>query len=178
MNKISTKKIALNGLMIALVFLGTYLTRIPGPVPPGYINFGDAIIMIAAILLGRNTGLVAGSIGSAIADIVSGGMIFAPFTFIIKGVEGFVIGLIVTNAGEDRKGEALKIIAVIIGSGIMVAGYFFAELTALQIFDKTFGYTAAITELPLNLIQGGISIIIGYALTSVLTRAGIKKALI
>ena len=175
MNGISTKKIVLNGLMIALVFLGTYLTRIPGPVPPGYINFGDAIIMIAAIMLGRNSGFLAGAIGSAIADIAAGGIIFAPITFIVKGVEGYVIGAITTNAGENKKGELLKIIAVVVGAAIMVAGYFFAELTVLKIFDKTFGYTAAITELPFNLIQGGISILIGYTLSTMLKRSGISK---
>ena len=177
MNKISTKKIALNGLMIALVFLGTYLTRIPGPVAPGYLNFGDAVIMVAAILLGRNSGFLAGAVGSAIADVVTGGMIFAPITFVVKGIEGYVIGAIAAKANETKKGEAIKIFAVTVGAVIMVAGYFFAETFILQIVDKTFGYSAAITELPLNLIQGGVSIVIGYALSTGLTRMGARKLL-
>lgn len=79
----------INGLMIALVFVVTRFTSIPTPV--GYFNIGDVAIMVTAVLLGKNSGFAAGAIGSAIADISSGYYIFAPVTFIIKGLEGYVI---------------------------------------------------------------------------------------
>lgn len=177
MNNAGTKKIVANGLMIALVFLATYFTRIPGPIPPGYINFGDVVIMLAAVLLGKNSGFVAGSIGSAIADLAAGAPIFAPITFIVKGLEGYIVGSAAFSAENDTTGEVRRIAAMIAGAAVMVAGYFLAEWLILSIFDKTFGYVAAITELPLNLVQGGVSAAVGYVLSAVLIRAGMQKAL-
>ncbi len=178
MRNMSTRKMVQNGLMIALVFLTTYVTRIPGPVPPGYINFGDAVIMMTAMLLGKNSGFVSGAIGSALADIASpGGIIFAPITFIVKGLEGYVAGVLTHSQVSESRSELRKIMAVVAGAAVMVAGYFFAELWILKIFDDSFGYAAAITELPFNLIQGGISAVVGYILTSLLSVVGIKRIL-
>ncbi|NSW90548.1 MAG: ECF transporter S component [Firmicutes bacterium] len=205
MENISTKKIVLNGVMIALVFLATFFTRIPGPVPPGYINFGDAVIIVTAVLLGKNSGFLAGALGSALADIVApGGVIFAPITFIVKGLEGYFVGRIAHYKREDIKAneegnmeyktetgmeqsllhnksagkyEIRKVIAIIIGTLIMVAGYFIAELSVLKLVDPTFGYTAAITELPFNLIQGGVSAVLGYVLSTLLQKAGVERLL-
>ncbi len=180
MSRVNTKKIVLAGLFIALVFLCTYFTRIPGPIPPGYINFGDAVIKVAAVLFGKSFGFFAGSIGSAIADLASpGGIIYAPITFIVKGVEGYIIGAIASSSAESgRKREVLRIVSVIAGAIVMIAGYFLAEATVLKVFDSSFGYVAAVTNLPFNVIQGGVSSIVGYLLVTVLERAGVKKALI
>ena len=178
----STKRIVLNSVAIALVFLATTFTRIPGPVPPGYINFGDAVIMITAVLLGKGSGFVAGAFGSALADIiVPGGLIFAPFTFIVKGLEGYVIGRIINGRKQEvevevsQNKELRKILGLIVGALIMVAGYFIAELTVLKFFDPAFGYAAAIAELPFNLIQGGVSVVMGYLLTTILQKTGIRE---
>jgi len=175
----STKRIVLNSVAIALVFLATTFTRIPGPVPPGYINFGDAVIMITAILLGKRSGFIAGAFGSALADVIApGGVIFAPFTFIVKGLEGYVIGKIIHDRKQEKdlskNRELRKIVGLIAGALVMVAGYFIAEMTVLKIFDPAFGYAAAIAELPFNLIQGGVSVVIGYLLTAILQKTSIR----
>lgn len=176
MNSNSTKKIVLNGVMIALVFLGTYLTRIPTPLPGGYFNLGDAVIMVAAITLGRKSGLIAGAIGSCLADIVTGGFIFAPITFIVKGLEGYFVGVIASMGQNNAKAStAMKAVAVIVGAVIMVFGYFFAETYILGMFSTGFGLTAAVTELPANLVQGGLSAVVGYALSLALIKMNVQK---
>ncbi|MCR4434660.1 MAG: ECF transporter S component [Clostridiales bacterium] len=177
MNGKSVKKIVLNGLMIALVCLATYFTRIPAPIPPGYVNIGDAVIMIAAILLGRNAGFIAGAIGSCLADLAAGAFIYAPITFVVKGVEGYITGLIASREGAEKSGEVSRIMAVVIGALIMVAGYFAAEAFILGWFDETFGISAALTNLPLNLVQGGVSAVIGYVLSAMLVRTNIQRGL-
>jgi uncharacterized membrane protein len=93
----SVRKLAMNGLMIALVFLATYFTRIPTFLPGGYFNLGDSIIMLAAAFLGPIGGLSAGGIGSAFADLAAGAFIFAPITLVVKGIEGLVVGLLAVN---------------------------------------------------------------------------------
>ncbi len=175
----TTNKVVVNGLFIALVFLCTYFTRIPGPVPPGYINFGDSVIIVAAILFGRSCGFISGSIGSAIADLASpGGIIFAPVTFIVKGLEGYVAGAAAERSSAHKRKGILRMAGTIAAVLIMVLGYFIAECYILGIFDKTFGYAAAIAELPFNLIQGGVSLVLGYCLSSILLKLGVADKIL
>jgi len=175
----SIRKLVLNGLMIALVFLVTFLPflHIPSPIAQGYFNIGDSVIMIAAILLGRKSGFIAGAIGSALGDLAVGAFIFAPFTFIVKGLEGFVVGAI-ANKNGNVPSFISKIIALASGVLTMVAGYFFFELTLIRLFDKSLAATAVIAELPGNLIQSVVSAIVAYALVAIIDKTNIIKKLI
>ncbi len=172
----STRKIVLNGLLIALVFLATYFTKIPTPLPGGYFNLGDSVIMLAAAFLGPIGGMIAGSAGSALADLAFGGFLFAPITFVVKGAEGLAVGLLISKM---RKAGGLKhgrlIAAVVAGAVIMVAGYFLAEAFLLSAFDEAFGLMAAVAEIPYNSVQGILSAILGYILTLILSKTGIEK---
>jgi len=172
MNKTHTKRIAINGAMIAMVFLATYFTKIPIPATQGYFNLGDTVIMVAAMLLGRGSGLLAGALGSLLADVVGGFFIFAPLTFVVKGLEGFIVGSFASLKGSWKSGWLGKALAVIAGALTMVAGYFIGEAYILSIFDKAFGYTVAVVALPVNLLQGGISALIAYMLSAILRKAG------
>ena len=67
--------------------------------------------------------------------------------------------------------------AIITGALVMVAGYFIAELSVLKLVDPSFGYAAAISELPFNLIQGGVSAVLGYVLSTLLEKAGVQRLL-
>jgi uncharacterized membrane protein len=92
----------MNAAFIALVTASTLLIKIPVPVTQGYINLGDAAVIIAALLFGPRTGLIAGGIGLALADWLGGYAHWAPFTLIIKGLEGFLVGLIATRASGNQ----------------------------------------------------------------------------
>ncbi len=168
-----TKKVVLNGLMIALVFLVTYTTKIPGPVGP--FNIGDSVIIVTAILLGRNSGFFAGAFGSAIADLAMGYGFFAPFTFLVKGLEGYVVGLIANKGKDYIPNEFIRVIAAIAGAVVMISGYFLCELTVLRLVDNTFGFVKAIQELPFNIVQGGVSAVVGYLLSTALLRTKVNK---
>lgn len=180
MKKNSVKKLVLNSLMIALVFLATYFTRIPTPLPGGYFNLGDSAVMLAAVFLGPVAGLAAGAIGSCLADLAAAAFIFAPVTFIVKGLEGLVVGLLATipvnrRVAEQNALSAGIIASVIVGTLIMVAGYFTAEAFLLGFFGEGFGMTAAAAELLPNLIQGGLSAVLSYILIILLGRMDIGK---
>ncbi len=173
------RKLVLSGLFIALVFLATYFTRIPTPLPGGYFNLGDAVIMLAAVFLGPVGGMIAGGIGSAFADMAAGALIFAPITLVVKGIEGLVVGLIATkyrrNYLETRRTSPFNmnlILALIVGALIIAAGYFAGEAFILSLFDSAFGLIAAAGELPTNLTQGALSAILGYVLVLLLNNAG------
>lgn len=172
----TNKKLVLTALMIAVVFLLTFIIHIPSPIPGGYFNIGDAAIMITAILLGGRAGFIAGAIGSALSDYALGYMMFVPVTFVVKGIEGLVVGLIANKNGKAS--EARKIIAIVVGALIMVVGYLVFELTVVRLLlDKTLAVSTIIAELPGNLIQGGASAIIAYSFLAVLEKTNIIKKL-
>ncbi len=177
--KISTKNLVINALMIALVFLITYLPflHIPSPIAQGYFNIGDAAIMIAALLLGKKSGFLAGALGSALADLAYGAFIFVPITFIVKGLEGYVVGAIAGRKGDREPSHGVRILAVVVGAVTMVAGYFVFEAVILRVIDKSLAFTAIVAELPGNLVQGIVSAFLAYIFIILLSRSNAIKKL-
>lgn len=143
------KALVYTSLCIAIVTLATMIIRIPAP-KNGYINFGDIMIFATAALLGKRTGFIAGGVGSALADILGGYIIYAPGTFIIKGIEGLIFALIVKKDSESNINIKSTSIAAAAAALWMVFGYFVYEYFV-------FGAAAAIPDIPGNLIQGFIS---------------------
>ena len=94
-------------------------------------------------MFGRFVGGLAGGIGSAIADIITGYGYFAPYTLIIKGLEGFLAGAI-----RDGKSTRRDLLGWFVGAVAMVTGYFLVEAYVMG-----FGVPAALVEVPSNAIQ-------------------------
>lgn len=155
-----TKVMVVNALMIALVCIATMSIQIPTPGTNGYVNVGDSLIFISSILFGPITGMIAGGIGSALADVLSGYTHWALFTLIIKGLEGYVVGMIIKNNSNLFK----NIIATTIGSIVMVFGYYICG----GILEGSF--IASLASIPPNIIQGIFSIILGVSLSYSLSK--------
>lgn len=84
MNRITVKNLTLTGLFMALIFVFTALIHIPGYT--GYIHIGDAFLFLAASILPTPYAICAGAIGAALADCLTGFVIWAPASLVIKGV--------------------------------------------------------------------------------------------
>lgn len=160
-----TRNLVLNGLMIALVCIATMIIQIPTPGTNGFVNIGDSVIFITSILFGPVPGMLAGGIGSALADVLSGYSHWALFTLIIKGAEGYIVGYIVKNNSSIIK----SIIASTIGAIVMVFGYFIAG----AILKGSFLVSAG--SIPSNMVQGGFSIVIGVLLSNSLKNVSYLK---
>ena len=150
-----TKLIVLNGLMVAFVCVATMVIQIPVPMTQGYVNIGDSIIFVTSIVFGPIPGMIAGGIGSALADILTGYSYWALFTLIIKGFEGYIVGIIVRKNTNLIK----NILATLLGVIIMVFGYliFGAFLQG--------SFIVSLSSVPSNIIQGIISMVIGIPLS-------------
>ena len=83
--KTKTQKIVMAALLAALACIATMIIKIPSPLK-GYINLGDCIVLLAGWMLLPKYGFLAAGLGSALADLFSGYVIYAPATFVIKGV--------------------------------------------------------------------------------------------
>lgn len=69
---------------MALTCIATMLIQIP--IPLGYAHLGDSVILITAYLFGPVVGALAGGIGSAMADILTGYPVWAVPTLLIKTI--------------------------------------------------------------------------------------------
>ncbi len=143
--------ITITGLFMAI---NIGLSSFGIPVPGGHLYLCDAIICTAALLLDPFAALLVGGIGSFLGD-----MIFYPapmfVSLIVHGLQAFVISYIVHTKAAD-KDEFLKksLIALIIGSIIMVIGY---------TLGKTFVYSTfqyAMLKLPYEIAQALLGSII------------------
>jgi uncharacterized membrane protein len=152
-------EISIIAVFTALVAITTFSVRVPIPATGGYINIGDVIIFVAALSFGWLVGGIAGGLGSAIADII-GFPIFAPFTLVIKGLEGLIAGLI--SNGESFKRDVLAWGA---GSMIVIAGYFIVEAYVLRL-----GTPAALIEIPGNFFQVVFGGVFGVPLSRLIRR--------
>ena len=158
--KTGLNKIVFTGLMIAVVFVLTRFTTISFTV--GYFNLGDIGIILTGYLLGGFSGMIAGGLGAALADLSSGFIIFAPVTLIVKGIEGYLLGILLKKYRTKIK----AFVSIAICMGFMLVGYFIAEAFILGIFDKTFGIAVALSDSLSTLIQAVVSTIVGYAIIS------------
>jgi ribose transport system permease protein len=66
----TTKLIAYSGLSVAVVTVVTMVVQIPIPQTKGYINLGDAVILVFAMLFGAKIGMIGG--GNKISALYSG----------------------------------------------------------------------------------------------------------
>ena len=66
-----TRMLVQAGALAALGCAATMVLRIPSPTG-GYLNLGDAVVLLGAYLLGPAWGALAGGIGPALADLLVG----------------------------------------------------------------------------------------------------------
>lgn len=157
------KKIIRAGMFTALVTVATMVVRIPSPTG-GYINAGDALVVLAAFLLGPAWGAIAAACGSALADVLSGYAGYALATFVIKGLMALTAGAIISRAAKGKTAVFRAIGGSVIAEIVMIAGYFIFTATIMG-----FGWGAA-AEIPGNCVQGVFGAAAGTALYFALIR--------
>lgn len=157
-NKTRQRRLAYAGMLAAFVFAGT---EIHVSTAIGYVNLGDAVILIAAYLLGPFAFFPA-AIGSALGDLMAGYAQYIIPTFIIKGAMGAIAGAILLSKEGKQIPIARRIIAAVLAEIIMVGGYF-----AFEALPFMYGPAAAAGSLIPNLIQAAAAIAIAIPITYV-----------
>ncbi|NLV76358.1 MAG: ECF transporter S component [Tissierellia bacterium] len=145
-------------MLIALTTVMTMVIQIPTVGTEGYLNLGDMVVFLAALILGKKGGFIVGGFGSALADLITGYTHYVPITFVVKGLEGFIAAsLLETKIGKDK-----PIVATSIAGVFMAFGYFIPE---------TFMYgKAAVASIPGNILQGLVGAITSVVLYNALNR--------
>ena len=155
--KINVKQMTLCGVLAALVFVLTYVPKVPVPVTGGYVHLGDGAIFLAVLLLGP-LGIPAAAIGSGLADLIGGYMLYVIPTVIIKGLVALVAWKLY------RKGSWVSaVVAFVLAEAVMVLGYFVFECF-------TSGAPAAAAAILPNVMQGVAGVVLGLVCVAVTPR--------
>lgn len=158
-------KTVITALFMALTAVATAVIQIPSPMQ-GYVNAGDAIVLICGWTLGPVYGTIAAGIGSMIVDLATGYAHYAPGTLVIKAVCALVAFFVFKAFGKltEKKGIriAARIVSGIAAEAVMVLGYFgYASL----LLGKGL---AAASSIPGNIMQGFIGIILSTLIIEIL----------
>lgn len=146
-------ELTLTGMFIALTLVFTMFINVKLPIAAngGLIHLGNAPLFVAAILIGKKTGALAGAFGMGIFDVLSGAWAtWAPFTFLIVGLMGWTVGALT----EKHKDFFHIGIAIIAAALIKVIGYYIAEVILYH------NLITPITSIPGNLIQIGVAAVV------------------
>ncbi|MFO7743494.1 MAG: ECF transporter S component [Anaerolineae bacterium] len=163
MRDLEIRQIVLAGVMIALVAVFTLAVRVPFALTRGYFNFSDVGVFLAGFAFGPWIGLVAGGVGTALADVVGGYPMYAPLTLIAHGLEGLIAGAV----ARRLQGVWGMVLGWALGAAVMVVGYFVGEAFVFRM-----GVAAAATEAAtINLPQVVVGGIVGIPLVVALRRA-------
>lgn len=151
-NSSRVKSLAITAICLVLVYVFTAVVNIRLPFAPngGLVHLGNVPLFVAAILFGKRTGMIAGGIGMGLFDLLSGWTLWAPFTLVIVGCMGFVVGAIT----EKRKNMGFIVLALIAACAIKIVGYYFAEVVIYG------NWVVPFTSIPGNLIQIGVAAVI------------------
>lgn len=116
--KFSTLKLAIIGLMAALVFVATnFRIDIPTPLGKTMLHLGNVMCILSGLLFGSLTGGLAAGFGSAMFDLFD--PTFAPefwITFIMKFAMGYIAGYIAHSKGRNGEDKIFNIIAAVVGA--------------------------------------------------------------
>ena len=173
-SRVDARWLALTGLFAALGCIATMVLQVPSPTG-GYMNLGDAVVLLGAWLLGPVFGAVAGGIGPAMADLLSGYAVYVPGTLVIKAVMALTAALLYRTLGKKW-----LLLCAIAAEVPMVLGYWLydALLTALS-SGAAFGLCLAgsAAGIPSNLAQAAFGAAVSTLLALALRRSGYVRKL-
>lgn len=166
-----TFDIILSAMLITLVFVATLFLNIRLPIAAngGLVHLGTAMLFIISIVFGPKKGALAGAFGMALFDLFSGWTLWAPFTFIARGLQGYVVGKIAWSSNRQGKNVGFNILAIIVSVPVMLAGYYVCEAVLFKSLVIPFA------SIPGNLVQNAVGIVIAIPVAIALKKLPIFK---
>lgn len=165
--KSTTQKIVMAALLAALACVATMIIKIPSPLK-GYLNLGDCIVLLAGWMLPPVYGFLAAGLGSALADVFSGYVIYAPATFVIKGLMALVAYFGFRMLHKKIGNLPSIIISGSVAETVMIFGYFVFE-------GFLYGFGPSLVNIPANAVQGIAGLVLGIILIKVFEKTKIAK---
>lgn len=156
-----TKRLVTAAFLAALTCVATMIIKIPSPLK-GYLNLGDCVVLFSGWMLSPAYGFLAAGLGSALADLFSGYIIYAPATFLIKGLMALIAYYGFHFLHKKTDSIPARMISGIIAEITMILGYYIFE-------GFLYGFVASVVNIPANAMQGIAGLILGIILTKIIS---------
>ncbi len=164
--RISAKEICVAGVMVAFVFIATFVPQIP--IPLGYAHLGDGAIFLAVVLAGRRAGIFAGAFGSALADLAGGFPVWILPTLIIKAIMAEIFFRVGVDGNEAPNFASVRMLGGMVAACLfMTAGY---TLAGAFLYDSL---ALGLASTPGLMIKSAVNIVSACLAGGVLSRAGL-----
>ena len=156
-----TRALVMTGLFAALGCVATMVLQVPSPTG-GYMNLGDTVVILGAYLLGPVYGAIAGGVGPALADLLSGYGVYVPATLVIKALMGLTAALLYRALGKK---SWAPVVCGVAAEAIMVVGYWLFD----GILMGSLAGSAA--GLPSNFVQAAFGLVVSTLLALALRKS-------
>ena len=159
------KKLCQCAVLMALVFVVTRFIQVP--IPNGYFNIGNTVILIGCTLMPMWYGVAIGSLPSALADLTSYPIYTIP-TLIIKALMPLVFYLI---RGKEEASFVRTMVAATVSTLIPLFGYTLVGC----FFTETF--IAGLAQFPGLALEYAANLVLFGILHKLIQQSGIKRYL-
>ncbi len=161
-----TRKIVIAAFFCSLVCVMTLVVRIPSPLN-GYINLGDCAVLISGWMLPCGYGFLAAGTGSLLADLFSGYAIYAPASFVIKGLMAIIAHIAYRFMKKIMHKLPSQLISGLAAEVFMALGYFVFE-------GILYTFVSSVVNIPANCIQGVVGLFMGTVLINIFEKINLK----
>ena len=148
-NKLSLIQVIYASMFSAIIFVFTYIgVQVPAfGAFGGLTHMGTLVMFIISIKYGKYYGALSGAIGMTLFDLLSPWAAWAPGTFVVRIIAGYVFGLV----AESKEGQGMSMtknwLSLGLGGLVIVVGYLMFEALFLG------SGLAALRSIPGNLLQ-------------------------
>ena len=163
----STQKIVTTALLVALTCVATMVIKIPSPLN-GYINLGDCIVLLSAWMLPWSYCFLAAGLGSSLADLFSVYGVYAPATFVIKGLMALAAYGLYILLEKRINNIVARVISGIAAELVMILGYYIFE-------GFLYGFVPSLINIAPNAVQGALGLSLGVVLIKLLEKQRLIK---
>lgn len=153
-------------MLTALTCVATMIIKVPSPLK-GYLNLGDCVVLLSGWMLSPVYGFLAAGLGSALADLFSGYAVYAPATFVIKGLMALIAFCGFKLLHKKLGNLPSRITSGIVAELVMVLGYFVFE-------GFLYGFAPSVINIPANCVQGVAGLILGCILIKIFEKIKIS----
>lgn len=156
------------GMLSALTFVATMAIHVPSW-NGGVIHLGDSMIFLTAVLFGKKYAAISGALGMTMFDILSGYSVWAPYTFVIKAVMGFIAGSIAYMGGSKGENSYKNALGMFLAGIWMILSYYAAEVMI------TGNLVSPVASMTGNTIQFGAGAVIAFVIIAAIKKTNYFK---
>ncbi|MCL2397245.1 MAG: ECF transporter S component [Defluviitaleaceae bacterium] len=159
-----TRDLVLTALLVAVVFVATYF-RVPTGPTGGLVHLGTVALFVICVVFGPKKGAIAGAFGMALFNLTTEWAVWAPYTFVIRIVMGYIMGSVAHFGGAGGKKPVRNVLALVAGGAWFIPAAYAAELMIFRV-----QWQVPVASIPGNVMQLVLALVAGLPLATLISR--------